>query len=57
MPPAHQEGIGVKPGGIGEAPMRTSFTAAADSYLRAKSLSRGTRNEYLSTLRKWDRWG
>jgi hypothetical protein len=37
--------------------MRTSFTAAAESYLRAKSLSRGTRNEYHSTLRKWDLWG
>src|SRR5262245_62049035 len=57
MPPAPQEGIGTKPGGIGEAPMRTSFTAAAESYLRAKSLSRGTRNEYRSTLRKWDLWG
>jgi hypothetical protein len=47
MPPAHQEGIG-KPGGIGEAPMRTSVTAAAESYRRAKSLSRGTRNESYS---------
>jgi hypothetical protein len=26
-------------------------------YLRAKDLSRGTRNEYLSTVRKWERWG
>src|SRR5436190_21443853 len=33
MPPAHQGGIGINPGGIGEAPMRTSFTAAAESYL------------------------
>ncbi|HKM52212.1 MAG TPA: site-specific integrase, partial [Isosphaeraceae bacterium] len=30
---------------------------AAESYLRAKALSRGTCNEYLSTLRKWERWG
>ena len=37
--------------------MRTTLDAAAASYLRAKSLSRGTRNEYRSTLRKWDLWG
>ena len=28
-----------------------------DDYLRAKSLARGTRNEYFSTLRKWEQWG
>lgn len=28
-----------------------------ESYLRAKTLSRGTRNEYFSTLRKWEQWG
>jgi hypothetical protein len=28
---------------------------AVESYLRAKDLSRGTRNESLSTLRKWER--
>jgi integrase len=28
-----------------------------ESYLRAKPLSRGTRNEYFSTLRKWEQWG
>jgi site-specific recombinase XerD len=37
--------------------MATSLRTAAESYLRAKALSRGTRNEYLSTLRKWDQWG
>jgi hypothetical protein len=37
--------------------MPTTLKTAAESYLRAKALSRGTRNEYLSTLRKWDRWG
>lgn len=57
MPPAHWRGIGTKPSGIGETPMRTTFTAAVDSYLRAKALSRGTRDEYRSTLRKWDEWG
>ena len=34
--------------------MRTTFTTAAESYLRAKALSHGTRNEYHSTLRKWN---
>ena len=37
--------------------MATPFKAAVESYLRAKALSRGTRNEYLSTLRKWEMWG
>ena len=37
--------------------MQTTLNVAVESYLRAKSLSRGTRNEYFSTLRKWEQWG
>jgi hypothetical protein len=37
--------------------MRTTLNAVAENYLKAKTLSRGTRNEYFSTLRKWDLWG
>src|SRR5437588_193305 len=37
--------------------MSTTFRPAAESYARAKGLSRGTRNEYTSTIRKWERWG
>jgi hypothetical protein len=37
--------------------MPTTLKTAAESDLRAKALSRATRNEYLSTLRKWERWG
>ena len=37
--------------------MQTTLKSALESYLRAKSLSRGTRNEYFSTLRKWEQWG
>jgi site-specific recombinase XerD len=37
--------------------MRTTFPTVAESYLRAKPVSQGTRNEYRSTLRKWDQWG
>ena len=37
--------------------MQTTLNAAVESYLRAKTLSRGTRNEYFSTLRKWAQWG
>ncbi len=37
--------------------MQTTLSAAVESYLRAKNLSRGTRNEYFSTLRKWTQWG
>jgi hypothetical protein len=36
--------------------MPTTLNAAIESYLRAKTLSRGTRNEYRSTLRKWEHW-
>ena len=37
--------------------MPTTLSAAIQSYLRAKSLSRGTRNEYFSTLKKWEQFG
>jgi integrase len=37
--------------------MATTLKAAVESYLRAKTLSRGTRNEYFSTVRKWEQWG
>jgi hypothetical protein len=37
--------------------MATTLKTAVDDYLRAKSLARGTRNEYFSTLRKWEQWG
>jgi hypothetical protein len=37
--------------------MPTTLRTAAESYLRATTLSRGTRNEYLLTLRKWEMWG
>ena len=37
--------------------MQTTLKAAIDSYLRMHARSRGTRNEYHSTLRKWEQWG
>jgi len=37
--------------------MQTTLSAAIDSYLRMHPRSRGTRNEYHSTLRKWEQWG
>jgi integrase len=37
--------------------MQTTLRAAIDSYLRMHARSRGTRNEYQSTLRKWEQWG
>ena len=36
--------------------MATTLKAAVESYLRAKTVARGTRNEYFSTLRKWEQW-
>jgi hypothetical protein len=37
--------------------MQTTLSAAIESYLRMHPRSRGTRNEYQSTLRKWEQWG
>src|SRR5260221_760558 len=36
----------------GVDPMPTTLRTAAEGYFRAKGLSRGTRNEYLTTLKK-----
>jgi len=37
--------------------MTTTLKTAAESDSRARALSRGTRHEDLSTLRKWERSG
>jgi hypothetical protein len=37
--------------------MPTTFPAAVDRYFKSKPLSRGTRCEYRSTVRKWAEWG
>src|SRR5262245_41244028 len=57
MVPADRSGRGSETNGAGADAMPTTLKTAAESYLRAKALSRATRNEYLSTLRKWERWG
>jgi hypothetical protein len=44
-------------GGVGVALMSTTLKSAVESYIRAKTMSRSTGNEYFSTLRKWERWG
>ncbi len=49
--------MGAGTGGVGADQMQTTLNAVVESYLRAKTLSRGTRNEYFSTLRKWEQWG
>src|SRR5262245_28591294 len=41
----------------GVVAMQTPFKTAVEGYLRSKTLSCGTRNEYASTLRKWEQWG
>jgi hypothetical protein len=45
------------PSGSGATPMPTPFKTVAMTYLRDVNPSRGTRKEYLSTLRKWFDWG
>src|SRR5262249_29480352 len=57
MVPADRSGRGARTNGAGADAMPTTLKTAAESYLRAKALSRATRNEYLSTLRKWETWG
>jgi integrase len=37
--------------------MATTLKAVVENYLRAKTVARGTRNEYFSTVRKWEQWG
>ena len=57
MVPVDRSGRGAETNGAGADAMPTTLKTAAESYLRAKALSRATRNEYLSTLRKWETWG
>ena len=37
--------------------MPTTFETALDKYLRGRNLASGTQDEYVATLRKWQRWG
>src|SRR5262245_56287311 len=37
--------------------MATTLKVAIENYLRAKTVSRGTRNEYFSTVPKGEQWG
>ena len=37
--------------------MATTLHAAVQSYLDAWTVARGTRNEYCSTVHKWEHWG
>ncbi len=48
--------IGAVAGGTGAIPMPTSLESVIQSYTRAKTLARGTRDEYLSTINKWKAW-
>ena len=57
MIPAEQSGRTAGTHGDGADVMPTTLKTTAESYLRTKALSRATRNEYLSTLRKWEKWG
>lgn len=42
---------------VGSRLMQTNLDAAVNRYLLSKTLSRGIRNEYISTIRKWEQWG
>jgi hypothetical protein len=37
--------------------MTTTLKAAVQSYLDARTVARGTRNEYWPTVHKWEQWG
>src|SRR6516165_8656735 len=57
MSPADRSGRGAGMSGAGANEMPTTLKTAAESYTRAKALSRATRNEYVCTLRKGETWG
>src|SRR5262249_35082172 len=50
-------GMEARTGGVGAALMATTLKAAVESYLDAKTVARGTRNEYFATVHKWEQWG
>jgi integrase len=50
-------GIEASTGGAGALRMPTSFKSVAMKYLGSTNVARGTRNEYDTTLRKWEKWG
>jgi hypothetical protein len=54
---ADRSGREAETNSAGADAMPTTLKTAAEGYLRAKALSLATRNEYLSTLRKWEAWG
>jgi hypothetical protein len=56
MDPADHSGGGARSGGAGADEKPTKLKTAAESLLRAKAVSRGTRNADLPTLRNWARW-
>lgn len=37
--------------------MPTNLNDAVESYARARNLSKGTRHEYVTTVKKWTEWG
>jgi len=55
--PAEKIEHGAETGSVGGDPMQTTLSSAVETYLRAKRLACATRNEYFSTVRKWDEWG
>src|SRR5262245_54485016 len=57
MPPAGKPGPLVESRRHWSCEMPTTLNAAVESYLRAKTLSRGSRNEYRLTLGRWGQWG
>ena len=49
--------MGANSGGDGVWKMPTILKTAVTEYLRVKESAQGTRNEYLTTLKKWTQWG
>lgn len=49
--------MAARTGGSGATPMLTNLETVVESYVRAKGLTSRTRDEHLSTVRKWKRWG
>src|SRR5262245_13945197 len=55
--PADRSGSGAGTHAARAHVMTKTIKTAAEGYVRAKARARATRNEYVSTSRKWERWG
>jgi len=49
--------MGASTGGAGAWQMPTNLETVVTNYLHARAAAQGTRDGYLSTMKKWEKWG